>query len=435
MDGKGRATQRLPFDPSQMRAARRRDGKSLLTVSQLTRQVRHVLQTQFPELWVVGEVSNVSAPTSGHIYFTLKDESAQIAAVAWRGDAARNRGRIVDGLRVIVGGSLAVYEKRGPYQIVVRHVEVAGAGALELALRELVARLESEGLFAPEHKKPLPGFPEHLAVVTSSTGAAVRDILHVIDGRFPRLHVTVFPVKVQGEGAAEEIASAIELVNRLGGYDVVIVGRGGGSLEELWPFNEERVARAIFASVTPVVSGVGHEIDTTVSDLVADARAPTPTAAAQMVVPDEREVAEHLGRLARRLADILRSRLTTTEARMTGLERAVSPALLEGCLREREMRLDDAVSTAGRAARMNVEMTGARLSALRGRLRALDPRAVLSRGYSITRRVAEGAVLRDREQVAPGDDVLTVLARGRFVSKVIDETQGEGTGCRGEKGI
>ena len=275
----------------------------VLSVSELTGSIKALLEGEFPSVWVSGEISNFSRPGSGHCYLTLKDDAAQIRAVLWRSAASRVRFDLHDGLEVLCQGSLDVYAPRGSYQLVIEQIEPRGVGALEQALRKLRERLAAEGLFAAERKRPLPRFPRRIAFVTSPTGAAVRDFLEVIRRRWHGVHVLVVPVRVQGDGAAEEIAAGVALVNRLAvEVDVLVVGRGGGSLEDLWAFNEEVVVRAIHASRIPVVSAVGHEIDVTLSDLVADVRALTPSEAAERIVPAAEEVRAYLARQGERLA-------------------------------------------------------------------------------------------------------------------------------------
>src|SRR5262245_7181914 len=277
--------------------------KPVLSVSELTGQIKGVLEECFPVVWVSGEISNLSRPQSGHFYLTLKDDGAQIRAVMWRTAARAARFELHDGLEVICQGYLDVYPPRGGYQLVIQRMEPKGLGALERALRLLRERLAAEGLFDPARKRPLPRFPRRIALVTSPTGAAIRDFLEVLRRRWSAVHVLIVPVRVQGDGAAQEIAAGIELVNRLADpIDVVGVGRGGGSMKDLWAFNEEIVVRAIFASRIPVVSAVGHEIDVTLADLVADVRALTPSEAAERVVPAADEVRQLLRRQEQRLA-------------------------------------------------------------------------------------------------------------------------------------
>ena len=321
-------SERLPFDPARIpRPATPPEtafaGVTTLSVRQVNELVRGALTRYLPPtLHVLGEISNLSRPTSGHVYFTLKDDYSELRCVMWRGTAVRLKFRPEDGMAVIATGGIEVYAQRGAYQLVVRRLEPRGVGALEIAFRQLKERLAREGLFDPRRKKPLPRIPERIAVVTSPTGAAIRDILQTLARRYPPAEVLVFPVRVQGEGAAQEIAAAIRALNehaaKLGGIDVLIAGRGGGSLEDLWAFNEEVVARAIAASRIPVVSAVGHEVDVTISDLVADVRAPTPTAAAELVAPTVGELAETLARDASRAIRAARQGLELAAARLHG---------------------------------------------------------------------------------------------------------------------
>ena len=271
--------------------------QQILTVTEVTEQIKELLETSFPNVWIEGEISNFSRPRSGHCYLTLKDDEAQLPAVIWRSTASRLRFDLHDGLEVVCLGHLDVYPPRGRYQLIVREIEPKGIGALELAFRQLRDKLAKEGLFEPGYKKPLPAFSRRIAVVTSATGAAIRDFLEVLRRRWRGADVWIVPVRVQGEGAAEEIAAALEDVNRLADRpDCIVVTRGGGSLEDLWAFNEEVVVRAIFASKIPVVSAIGHEIDVTLSDLVADVRALTPSEAAELVAPAADELAARLGK-------------------------------------------------------------------------------------------------------------------------------------------
>ncbi|MGB2797906.1 MAG: exodeoxyribonuclease VII large subunit, partial [Phycisphaerae bacterium] len=279
------------------------------TVWELTRRIQTTLEDGFPQVWVVGEVSNFKRHTSGHVFFTLKDERASLRCVIWKSAAERLRHEIADGLEVEAKGHLSVFEKAGNYQLYVSSIKPRGVGALEVAFRRLKEKLEKEGLFDPARKRPLPRFPRRVGIVTSPTGAAVRDILHVLARRWPAVEIVLAPALVQGLGAAAEIVRGIRWLNRLRSIDVIIIGRGGGSLEDLWPFNEESVARAVYASDVPVVSAVGHETDFSISDFVADVRAPTPSAAAEIVVPDSREVLAALAMLGRRMARHVRHRL------------------------------------------------------------------------------------------------------------------------------
>jgi len=284
--------------------------QEILSVTALSLMVKETLSSNFASVWVDGEVSNVSQPQSGHIYLTLRDEHSQIRAVIWRGTAAKLRFDVQDGLKVLCNGEIDVYPPRGSYQLIIRQIEPRGQGALQLALRQLRDRLAAEGLFDAQHKKPLPAFPRRIAVVTSPTGAAIRDFLEVAARRWHGPRFLVIAARVQGDSAAEEIERGIVLANRLDpSPDVLVVTRGGGSLEDLWSFNEERVVRAIFSSRIPVVSAVGHEIDVTLSDLVADRRALTPSEAAEIVVPSAVEISERLLQIKNRMTASLRSRL------------------------------------------------------------------------------------------------------------------------------
>lgn len=339
---------RLPFDPNRISPHRSADDTAV-TVSQLTRMVKGAIEKGLsPRLHVLGELSNVSRPTSGHLYFTLKDASSEVRCVMWRSDAQSLKFDLADGLEVVATGSVDVYEPRGQYQLYVRRLEPRGVGALELAFAQLKERLSKEGLFDPSRKRALPKLPVRIAVVTSTTGAAVRDILQTLRRRYPKVHVMVFGVRVQGEGAAEEIADAIRRINRsgneLGGIDVMIVGRGGGSLEDLWAFNEEMVARAIASSEIPVVSAVGHEVDFTIADFAADVRAATPTAAAELVVPVLDDLLAEIEGLRRRLLQAMLRRLETARSRLAAVERSAWFLDPVASIRRHHQRIDELIS-------------------------------------------------------------------------------------------
>jgi exodeoxyribonuclease VII large subunit len=280
--------------------------EKIYTVSEITRLIKLELENAFPALWVEGEISNFRKAASGHLYFTLKDEQSQLAAVMWRSDARQIRFDIKDGLKVICRGRLSVYEVRGQYQLVTELIEPKGKGALQLAFEQLKEKLKAEGLFDPQHKKALPVLPKKVGIVTSPSGAAIVDILRTLERRFARLHILIYPAKVQGEGAADEIVEGIDYLSREPGIDVIIVGRGGGSIEDLWAFNEEKVARAIFRSSIPIISAVGHEVDFTIADFVADVRASTPSVAAEIVIKKEQEIADHIKHLEKNLVQTSR---------------------------------------------------------------------------------------------------------------------------------
>ena len=370
-----------------------------ITVSELTSRIKQTLERGFSEVALQGEISNLSRPRSGHVYLNLKDDSAQIRAVLWKSDAQKLVFDLADGLAVTVWGKISVYAPRGDYQITIRKIEPEGIGALELAFRQTVARLQAEGLFEEERKKPLPRYPRRVVVVTSPTGAAVRDLLQVTGRRWPLTEFLIAPAKVQGAGAAEEVADAIALANRVKGVDFIIVTRGGGSLEDLWAFNEEVVARAIAASRLPVISAVGHEVDITIADLVADVRALTPSEAGEIAVPDVREVMQSLDRLGGRLAQAGQGRIDLARQKLERFKDRLSRGL-ERFLNDRRNRL-------GRLA---------------GALEALSPLSVLSRGYSVTLKADGRKLVRSAADVNPGDLIETILNEGRIISRVEGDT-------------
>lgn len=405
------------------------DGIKVLSVSELTQAVKGMLEDGFRSVWVSGEVSNFSRAKSGHFYFTMKDGDAQLRAVIWRSAAVRVRFEPSDGMHVIAGGRLSVYPARGEYQLVVEQLQPKGIGELELALRQLREKLSRLGYFEAARKRPLPAFPRRVALVTSPSGAAVRDMLEILGRRWPLVEVVVCPVKVQGDGAAQEIAAGIRLLNRLHAtaalaFDVMVVGRGGGSLEDLWAFNEECVAQAIFASQIPVVSAVGHEVDVTIADLVADRRALTPSEAAEIIVPLLAEQMDALNDLQSRLKDSITGRIQSTRQRLEELsQRRVFRLPLEP-IRESERRLDEWGARLRRAVQARLTRTKAQLESHAARLETLSPLNVLARGYSLTRTETTQALLRRAEQVRPGDRIETLLEHGRIISRV-EEAQAQ----------
>jgi exodeoxyribonuclease VII large subunit len=393
----------------------------VLSVSQLSQLIEGTLESAFQSVWVGGEVSEVSRPHSGHVYFTLRDEAAQIRAVIWRSVASRLRFELEDGQQVICHGDLDVYPPRGTYQLVVQQVEPEGLGALQLAFKQLQARLAAEGFFDPARKRPLPPFPRRVGFVTSPSGAAIRDFLQVGARRFHGVEILVIPARVQGDGAAVEIAKGIELANRLRPeLDVLVVGRGGGSLEDLWSFNEEIVVRAIFASKVPVVSAVGHEIDVTLSDLVADVRALTPSEAAELVIPSAEELETRLATFQRRIVSMLRSRAVAARRHMEQLGRSRVLRNPRALVYDRARRLDELDGQGERAIRRQLKYAREKLSAIARRAEALSPLAVLARGYSVTTREADGTLILGADELAAGDRVLTRLSRGQFRGVVTD---------------
>lgn len=411
----------------------------VFTVAELTRRLRAVIEATLGEVWIEGEISNLARPASGHVYFTLKDETAQIGAVLFRREAQTLPVRLADGMQVRVFGSLTVYEKAGRYQVLVRRIETGGVGALRAAFEALKNKLRAEGLFDAERKRPLPLLVRHIGVVTSPSGAAIRDILKVLTRRFPNLRVTLAPVPVQGLEAAGCIAAAIDDLNRIDSIEVLIVGRGGGSVEDLQAFNEETVARAIARSARPVISAVGHEIDVTISDFVADVRAPTPSAAAEIVVNRKDAFEESLRGLDRRLMralreavlqahhrkQVLRERLAAREPRRQTeriRHRIVQSRLrlrhaLERSAAQTAQGIDETALRLAQSLDRRLQLARRRLDTGGARLLAYDPMAVLRRGYSLTTD-STGSILRTTDGLAPGVRVRTRLAQGRFEAEV-----------------
>lgn len=390
-----------------------------LSISELTDHIKGLLEGAFPSVWVTGEISNFARPRSGHCYLTLKDEAAQLSAVIWRGVASHVPFDLHDGLEVVCRGYLSLYGPQGRYQLVIQEIEPKGIGALELALRQLRDKLAREGLFDPSRKRPLPRFVRQIAVVTSPTGAAIRDFLEVLRRRWRLTDVLIVPVRVQGEGSATEIARAIELVNRLNRpIDCLVVTRGGGSLEDLWSFNEEIVCRAIYASRIPVISAVGHEIDVTLSDLVADVRALTPSEAAERIAPAAEEMQDRLTQYRRHLVAGLRSRAVTARAKLDSLaSHRVFRRPFER-LQLLSRHLDELGVAADRAVRGRVRDSRHKLDTLTASLESLSPLGVLGRGYSLTHRLADGRLVRDARDLSPGDQLRTRFAHGEAVSRV-----------------
>jgi exodeoxyribonuclease VII large subunit len=392
--------------------------RKVFTVSQLTSQIKEILEGTFVGIWVEGEISNLRQPSSGHMYFTLKDEATQISAVMFRSLNRDLRFSPKDGLAVIVYGRVSVYERRGEYQITLEYMEPKGIGALQLAYEQLKERLAQEGLFDPSHKKPIPLLPQRVGVITSATGAAVRDILHVIHRRFANLEVILYPVQVQGETAAGEIAKAIEEMNRWGKIEVLIVGRGGGSIEDLWAFNEEKVARAIFASRIPIISAVGHETDYTIADFVADVRAPTPSAAAEIVVTSKDQLCQRTDELIGRILSSMQLRLQRFATSLSHLKGRLQVVTPQGMLKLQRQRLVSLADRLERGSSAILQMKRESLQRAVGKLGALSPLAVLERGFALCMKLPSLQILRDAQEVAIGDDVLVRLCQGKILCQV-----------------
>jgi exodeoxyribonuclease VII large subunit len=391
--------------------------RRVLSVGELVSELKSLLEDEFGRVWVVGEISNLHRARSGHSYFTLKDDDAQIRAALFRGVAQRLPFDPEDGLEVVVFGDLTLYPSRGDLQIVVRSLEPRGQGALQLAFEQLRARLEAEGLFAPELKRPLPEFPSRVGVVTSPAGAAIRDVIQVTGQRFPSIPLLLAPTRVQGEGAEEEIAAALELVAGRG-VDVILMVRGGGSFEDLFAFNTERVARAIRACPVPVVSGVGHEIDVTICDLVADARGPTPSAAAALALPDRRAQATRLDRDGRRLRAATLGVVDRAARQLSRARESLRAHAPSARLLAHRVRLEAAANALQRGIAAHATGSAARLAAVSARLDALSPLAVLSRGYAIVYREPGGAIVRRAREVSGGDALRLRVAEGEIDATV-----------------
>ena len=396
----------------------------ILTVTQLTVQVKDLLEGAFPDVWVEGEISNLSAPRSGHIYFTLKDEQSQIRAVLFRSSQRFLKFTLQHGMRVICRGRIGVYEPRGEYQLILEYIEPKGVGALQQAFEELKARLAKEGLFDLDRKKPLPLLPRRIGIITSPTGAAIRDMLRVIRRRHPKMEILIYPVVVQGAAAAPEIVEAIRYFNQEKNADVLIVGRGGGSLEDLWAFNEESVARAVYGSAIPIISAVGHETDYTISDFVADLRAPTPSAAAEMVVQTEEGFRELIGSLESGLVRSMRQKI---ELFRTALREKIR--LLGDPRRRMEQyvqRVDELLSRLATGLGYHLRRDRALLGSLAAGLDHLNPLGILSRGFSITKKLPEGTILKNSADVEPGDMISTRLSKGEVWSRIEKKREGSG---------
>ncbi len=451
--------------PEQKQAPPAQPRREIFSVSRLNREVRGLLEGNFPLVWVEAEISNLARPASGHWYFTLKDSSAQIRCAMFRGKNARLRFQPENGDQVVVRAQLSLYEVRGDYQMIVEHMEEAGDGALRRAFEQLKQRLEREGLFDEANKQPLPTLPEQIGIITSPTGAAIRDILQILERRFPAIPVVIYPVAVQGEAAAAEIVNAIKTATKRKECDVLIIARGGGSLEDLIAFNDEKVARAIHQCRIPTLSAVGHEIDFTIADFVADLRAPTPSGAAELVSPDRTEWLQRFTQWQARLLSATQQQLSQRQQRLEWLEKRLQQQHPGQQLQQQTQRLDELDQRLQRSLKQKLQQQRSELAHIATRLqqhnprqrirllmatqqqlssrlqrgvqqqlqqrrqqlqgvsRALDavsPLATLGRGFSITRRLQNGLVLRDVKEVSIGDTIETELAQGRLLCEVTE---------------
>jgi exodeoxyribonuclease VII large subunit len=392
--------------------------RDIYTVGRLNAEARALLETGLPALWVEGELSNFSAPASGHWYFTLKDRDAQVRCAMFRTANQRVRFRPRDGQHVVLRGRVSLYEPRGDYQLIGELMEDAGEGALQREFEKLKARLAEEGLFALQLKRALPAMPRRIGVITSPTGAAVRDVLHILARRFPPAGVLVMPTPVQGAAATESIVAALDAASRRADCDVIILARGGGSIEDLWCFNDERVARAIRRCAVPVITGIGHEIDFTIADFAADVRAPTPSGAAELVVPDRRSLLAQLGGVERRLAQLAAQRLARARERFDTLAHRLSRGHPGNRLQQQAQRLDELDLRMRRAWEHGFTRTAQRLQMAQRALDAISPLATLERGYAIVTR-ADGSVLQDAAEVRAGDEIEARLRRGSVKARVV----------------
>jgi len=419
----------------------------IYTVSELAKDIKLILESSFPEVWVEGEISNFSSPPSGHLYFTLKDETAVLAAAMFNRANKGLKFKIEDGLKVICFGKISAYSPRGQYQIIVEKIEPKGIGGLQLALEQLKQKLEKEGLFSIEHKRPMPYLPSKIGVVTSLAGAAIKDILKVLDRRFGDIQLIISPAQVQGEAAKEEIAQAIKDLNQLNEnypagerIEVMIVGRGGGSMEDLWAFNEEIVARAIYNSKIPVISAVGHERDWTIADLVADVRAPTPSVAAELVMPEKDELRDKINNLAQSIdssfLDLALGLKDTIEGLMHRLKLGaghifelnisrlnagvrklgiLNPAMR---IQQHQLRLKDLFRQTNVRIEHLLKLKHAEFKTSVEKLSSLSPLNILGRGYSITFRMPQNLIVKDTKSVNVGDEIKTRLGKGEVLSTI-----------------
>lgn len=446
--------------------------QKIYTVSELNANIKALLEERFPFVWICGEISNFRRPVSGHAYFTLKDDSSQMSAVMFRGQQKQLKFEPEDGMSVIGMGRISVYEPRGSYQIILEYLEPSGVGALQVAFEKLKTRLTEEGYFDESHKKPLPFLPQKIAIITSPTGAVVHDILKIINRRFPNVFIDIIPVKVQGEGAEEEIVAGLHLVNERGDADVIILARGGGSLEDLQAFNSERVAKAIFNSQIPVISAIGHETDFTIADFVADLRAPTPSAAVELVVPEKIELTRRCIELSLKLNSNIYNYINNIKNRLDVIsDKLIDPRKTVQNLR---LRIDDITTRLNQFVfyymhikrerflfwgdRLNAnnplfqiknsnkkleqiytdllksfiiynQSKRAQLREIVARLHALSPNAILKRGYSITRTIPDAAVVRDVSTVSLNQQLEVMVAKGSLLCRV------KGKSTNGQKNI
>ncbi len=413
--------------------------KIIHTVAEITRNIRGILEDNFPQVWIKGEVSTLRTPQSGHMYFTLKDDKAQLKCVFFKNASMRLNFKLEEGMECICSGRISLYDQSGQYQLYVNNVEPLGKGSLQLAYEQLKKKLAQEGLFDSQLKRPMPFLPKKIGIATSSTGAAIRDILHVINRRYANVHIIIRPCLVQGKTAAVDIAQAIEDLNSFKDIDVIIVGRGGGSLEDLWAFNEEPVARAVYNSNIPIISAVGHEIDFTICDFVADLRAPTPSAAAELVVQEKDQLVSAVDSMSKRLTESVMKKLKISQMRFSHLIKSYAlrrPQVIIEQYQQHLDNLDKRLKTGilnildNKVARFNslasldnviirlLKTKKSQLAQISARMLNLNPLAILSRGYSVTYLRSENKVLKGIQGLKKGDILETKLDKGVIISQV-----------------
>ena len=393
--------------------------RTIFSVSQITRTISRIIeqQPQLQTVWVKGQISNLGRPASGHIYFTLKDEKSAIRSVVFRSSTSRLKFIPKDGEEVLVHGKINIYAASSEYQIVIDKIEAMGIGALQRAFEELKKRLSDEGLFDTQHKKPLPVYPKKIGVITSETGAAIQDIFQQLQKRYPLAELFLYPTLVQGDYAATQIAKAIQFMNTKTDVDVLIVGRGGGSMEDLWAFNEEIVARAIYASTIPIVSAVGHETDYTIADMVADHRSPTPSAAVEHVVPDQHEMLPQLNAQKERLKSLVLRRIDSQRDEVNLFEEGLSPAKRRDAINDLYQSIDNIEASFHKSVSAEINDKNELLQAFAARLNGLSPLATLKRGYSIARSSA-GEIITTNEQTEVGDRLDVTFSVGALICTV-----------------
>lgn len=394
------------------------EGPPIYSVADVLRGVNTLLEERVGRIWVAGEISDLRRPGSGHLYFRLKGDGGQIRGVLFRGSARGMAFEPEDGLEVLAYGEVGVYEPRGDLQLIVRRLEPRGRGALQLAFEQLRRRLEAEGLFDPSRKRRPPPLPARIGIVTSASGAALRDVIEVTGRRFPATPLLIAPTRVQGPGAEDEVAAALDALGAHGGVDVILLVRGGGSIEDLQPFNTETVARAVVRAPVPVVSGVGHEVDVSIADLAADVRAPTPSAAAELALPDRAALAAALGREQQRLGRAAAALLERLGLRLDHQREALRAHAPSARLEAQRARFQAAARTLERAVATRLAAANAALAGAAGRLDALSPLAVLGRGYGLVRRARDGAIVRRADQLVPGDPLDIRVAEAEVAATV-----------------